>query len=138
MNTSTNMQSVFTSKCIHAQTYHMRKEFERKAKAKHLVEPKEIPWPSLALFKERLRQCSCSPARDQLSKIAKEWSVRWHPDKWSAQTPTRCNTRGRSSPTHFYPVAVFTCERLFEFNTRFCVFEFANAPAHAAEAHPFI
>lgn len=51
--------------------------------------------------------------------------------------PLRVATLGAAA-THFYPVAVFTCERLFEFNTRFCVFEFANAPAHAAEAHPFI
>ena len=60
----------------------MNPDFEKKAKAKEEITFAEIPWASVPLFKERLRQTAREAAGALAGKVAKEWSRRWHPDKW--------------------------------------------------------
>jgi len=58
-------------------------EFEKAARRKDLVTLENVPWPTLEFYKEQLRQVNASGVQGAASKTAKEWSRRWHPDKWT-------------------------------------------------------
>jgi len=55
-------------------------EFEQKAKAKQAIKFSDIPWPDAEMFAACLMQ---APDEEQMKKISKDWSRRWHPDSWS-------------------------------------------------------
>ena len=56
--------------------------FEKVARSKRLIVFSRVPWPSLDLFKEQLRQINASGVHSAATKTAKIWACRWHPDKW--------------------------------------------------------